>query len=38
MPRKMYQERPKDWDIYLLAVLFASREVPLLITGFSPFE
>ena len=38
MLRKMCQERPRDWDRYLHAVLFAYREVPQASTGFSPFE
>ena len=38
MLKKMCQERPKDWDRYLPAVLFAYREVPQASTGFSPFE
>ena len=38
MLKKMCQERPKDWDRYLSAVLFAYREVPQASTGFSPFE
>jgi predicted DNA-binding protein (UPF0278 family) len=38
MLKKMCQERPKDWDRYLAAVLFAYREVPQASTGFSPFE
>ncbi|XP_053378778.1 uncharacterized protein LOC128548205 [Mercenaria mercenaria] len=38
MLKKMCQERPKDWDRYLSAVLFAYREVPQSSTGFSPFE
>lgn len=38
MLRKMCQERPRDWDRYLPAVLFAYREVPQASTGFSPFE
>ena len=36
--RKMCREKPKDWDRYLPAVLFAYREVPQASTGFSPFE
>ena len=35
---KMCQERPKDWDRYLPAILFAYREIPQSSTGFSPFE
>lgn len=38
MLKKMCQERPRDWDRYLPAVLFAYREVPQASTGFSPFE
>ncbi|XP_013382645.1 uncharacterized protein LOC106153310 [Lingula anatina] len=38
MIKKMCQERPKDWDRYLPAVLFAYREVPQASLGFSPFE
>lgn len=35
---KMCQERPKDWDRYFPALLFAFREVPQTSLGFSPFE
>ena len=38
MLKKMCQEKPKDWDRYLSAVLFAYREVPQASTGFAPFE
>jgi hypothetical protein len=38
MLKKLCQERPKDWDRYRPAVLFANREVPQTSTGFSPFE
>ena len=38
MLKRMCQERPKDWDRYLPAILFAYREVPQSSTGFSPFE
>ncbi|XP_064103315.1 uncharacterized protein LOC135213265 [Macrobrachium nipponense] len=38
MLRKMSSERPKDWDRYLPALLFAYRGVPQESTGFSPFE
>ena len=34
----MCAERPKDWDKYLPALLFAIREVPQESLGFSPFE
>ena len=38
MLRRMCAERPKDWDKYLPALLFAIREVPKESLGFSPFE
>ena len=38
MLRRMCAERPKDWDKYLPALLFAVREVPQESLGFSPFE
>ena len=38
MLKEMCQERLKDWDRYLPAILFAYREVPQSSTGFSPFE
>ena len=38
MLRRMCSERPKDWDRYLPALLFAYREVPQESLGFSPFE
>ena len=38
MLKKMCQKRPKDWDRYLPAILFAYREVPQSSTRFSPFE
>ncbi|XP_062601794.1 uncharacterized protein LOC134263457 [Saccostrea cucullata] len=38
MLRKMSSERPKDWDRYLPALLFAYREVPQESTKFSPFD
>ena len=31
-------EKPRDWDRYLPAVLFAYREAPQEILGFPPFE
>jgi hypothetical protein len=34
----MCAERPKDWDKYLNALLFAYFEVPRESLGFSPFE
>ena len=38
MLKRMCAERPKDWDKYLNALLFAYREVPHESLGFSPFE
>ncbi|KAM7288160.1 uncharacterized protein ISCGN_031849 [Ixodes scapularis] len=38
MLRRMCQERPKDWDRYLPALLLAYREVPQSSLRFSPFE
>ncbi|XP_078000810.1 uncharacterized protein LOC144453400 [Glandiceps talaboti] len=38
MLRRMCTERPKDWDRYLDALLFAYREAPQASLGFSPFE
>ena len=38
MLHRMCAERPKDWDKYLPALLFAIREVPQESLGFSPFE
>ena len=38
MLRRMCAERPKDWDRYLPALLFAVREVLQESLGFSPFE
>ncbi|XP_052710767.1 uncharacterized protein LOC128185133 [Crassostrea angulata] len=38
MLKRMCAERPKDWDKYLSALLFAYREVPQESLGFSPFE
>ena len=36
--KRMCSERPKDWDRYLPALLFAYREVPQESLGFAPFE
>ena len=36
--KRLCGERPRDWDRYLPAVLFAYREVPQESTRFSPFE
>jgi transposase InsO family protein len=38
MLRRLCADRPKDWDRYLGALLFAYREVPQESLGFSPFE
>ena len=38
MLRRMCAERPKDWDKYLPALLFAIREVPQESLVFSPFD
>ncbi|XP_061180784.1 uncharacterized protein LOC133189428 [Saccostrea echinata] len=38
MLKRMCAERPKDWDKYLNALLFAYREIPQESLGFSPFE
>lgn len=38
MLKRMCTERPKDWDRYLNALLFAYREVPQESLKFSPFE
>jgi hypothetical protein len=38
MLRRMCSERPKDWDRYISALLFAYRESPQESTGFSPFQ
>lgn len=38
MLRKMSYEKPKDWDRYLLALLFAYRDVSQESTKFSPFD
>jgi len=38
MLKQMCAERPKDWDRYLDAILFAYRESPQESLGFAPFE
>ena len=38
MLKRLCQEKPKDWDRYIPAVLFAYREAPQASLGFSPFE
>ena len=38
MLKKMCAERPRDWDRYIDALLFAYRETPQDSLGFSPFE
>ena len=36
--KKLCAEKPREWHRYLVAVLFAIRELPSNRTGFSPFE
>ena len=36
--RKLCQDKPNDWNRYLIPTLFAMREVPSETTGYSPFE
>ncbi|XP_025084054.1 uncharacterized protein LOC112558046 [Pomacea canaliculata] len=36
--KKLSDERPRDWDRYIPALLFAYREAPQSSLGFSPFE
>jgi len=38
MLKRMCVERPKDWDRYVPALLFAYREAPQESLGFAPFE
>ena len=38
MLRRLCHQKPKDWDKYINASLFAYREVPQESLGFSPFE
>ena len=38
MLKRMCSEKPKDWDRYIPALLFAYREAPQESLGFSPFE
>jgi len=38
MLKRMCSERPRDWDRYLNALLFAYREAPQESLGFAPFE
>lgn len=38
MLKKMCAEKPKEWDRYIMPLLFAYREVPQESLGFSPFE
>ena len=38
MLRRMCAEKPRDWDRYINALLFAYRETPHESLGFSPFE
>ena len=37
MMRKSEADK-KDWDVYLPKILFACREAPSSVTGFSPFD
>ncbi|KAL8605940.1 hypothetical protein ACOMHN_024764 [Nucella lapillus] len=36
--KRVAKEKPRDWDKWIPAALFAYREVPQASTGFSPFE
>ena len=36
--KRLSTDRPRDWDRYLPALLFAMREIPCSSLGFSPFE
>lgn len=38
MLKRICAEKPKDWDKYINALLFAYREVPQESLGFAPFE
>ncbi|KAK7092164.1 hypothetical protein V1264_009758 [Littorina saxatilis] len=38
MLKKLCHEKPRDWDRFVPALLFAYREVPQESLGFSPFE
>lgn len=38
MLKRLCENKPKDWDRYLLPLLFSYREAPQDSTGFSPFE
>ena len=38
MLKRMCSERPRDWDRYIDALLFAYREAPQESLGFAPFE
>ncbi|KAL8599297.1 hypothetical protein ACOMHN_008012 [Nucella lapillus] len=38
MLRSLVQDKPKQWDRWIPALIFAYREVPQSSTGFSPFE
>ena len=38
MLRRLCGDKPKDWDRYIPALLFAYREVPQESLGYSPFE
>ena len=38
MLKRLCSEKPRQWDRYINALLFAYREVPQQSTGFAPFE
>ena len=38
MLKRLCSEKPRQWDRYINAFLFAYREVPQQFTGFAPFE
>ena len=38
MFRKLVSDDPRSWDKIIDFIMFAYREVPYVMTGFSPFE
>ena len=38
MLKKVTQDRPEDWHLYIPSLLFAYRDAPHTATGYSPFE
>ena len=38
MLKRLFSEKPRQWDRYINALLFAYREVPQQPTRFAPFE